>query len=227
MSSDETALNILVVRLGAMGDVIHALPAVAALKHSFPSSAITWVVDTSWVSLLKDNPYLDSVVPFDRKHPGSWWATARELRRKRFGLALDFQGLVKSALIATAASPDRILGFSRFEVRERAASLFYSQTVEAGLVHAVDRNLALVKALGGCQERREFPLPAGFPEGDLPRRWLCSGQPSCRLGKQTVASRILRGTGAKAGYAYGAERAASSARRLGIRSWNPDPHQRD
>ena len=61
--------RILVVRLGAMGDIIHTLPAVASIKHSTPFSQITWVVDAKWTPLLDGNPYVDRVIPFDRRSP--------------------------------------------------------------------------------------------------------------------------------------------------------------
>lgn len=168
MSNGETA-DILVVRLGAMGDVIHALPAVASLKHSFPAARLTWLVDTPWAALLRHNPFVDTVIPFDRKHPRTWWSTRRELLRRRYAVAVDFQGLLKSAFAATLARPERIVGFHHAEVRERLAAVFYSQTVQAGVVHAVERNLALAKAAGAASMLRQFPLPPGEPEGVLPQ----------------------------------------------------------
>ena len=67
MSSSE---SILVVRLGAMGDIIHALPAVASLRQSFPKAQITWVVARKWVQLLEGNPQIDRIVAFDRRGQG-------------------------------------------------------------------------------------------------------------------------------------------------------------
>ncbi len=160
--------SILIVRLGAMGDVLHALPAAASLKHNFPASKLTWVVDAPWAPLLAGNPFLDTVIPVDRKRPRTWWHTRRALHQSRYSLAVDFQGLLKSAFVATLARPERIIGFSRSEVRERVAAFFYSQSVQAGMVHAVDRNLALAQAAGAVSLLRQFPLPSGQPEGDLP-----------------------------------------------------------
>jgi len=161
--------NILVVRLGAMGDVLHALPAAASLKHNFPASCLTWIVDAPWAPLLADNPFVDRVICVDRRHPRTWWHTRRALHQHRYSLAVDFQGLLKSAIVATLARPERIVGFSRADVRERAAAFFYSQSVQAGMAHAVDRNLTLAQAAGAVSLLRQFPLPSGAPEGDLPR----------------------------------------------------------
>jgi heptosyltransferase-1 len=160
-------MRILVVRLSSMGDVIHALPAVASLKHSFPHSHVTWVIRHRWAPLLENNPFVDEVVPFERTFSGIV-STRRELRRNRFDLAIDFQGLVQSALVAAAARPDRIAGFHRSQVREKAAVLFYSMCVEARTPHVVDRNLELVAAAGASSLLHTFSLPEGSPEGDLP-----------------------------------------------------------
>jgi heptosyltransferase-1 len=177
MDSIEPA-NILVVRLGAMGDVLHTLPAVSTLKHSFPRAHITWAIEPQWAPLLRDNPAVDRVIPLDlHRWRRRWWrlenwneflSTCRDLRTARFDLALDFQGLIKSAMVATAAYPDRILGFHQRLVRERAAGLFYSEKVHSDARHMVDLNLDLVAAAGAHNRCIEFPLPDCAPEGDLP-----------------------------------------------------------
>ena len=130
-------MRILVVRLSSMGDVIHALPAVASLKHSFPHSHVCWVIRTRWMPLLEGNAFVDEVIPFDRTLSGIV-GTRRKLREQRFDLAIDFQGLIQSALLAAASRPDRLVGFHRSQVREKAASLFYSTSVEARAPHVVD-----------------------------------------------------------------------------------------
>jgi heptosyltransferase-1 len=159
--------RILVVRLGAMGDVIHALPAVASLKHSFPRSRVTWVIRPRWMPLLENNPFVDEVIPLERNLAGvaSAW---RALRAQSFDLAVDFQGLVQSALVAAAARVDKIVGFHRSQAWERLASLFYSNEVVTTSAHIVDRNLELVAAAGASNLLRTFPLPEGRPEGRLP-----------------------------------------------------------
>jgi heptosyltransferase-1 len=161
-------LRILVVRLGAMGDIIHSLPGAASLKHSFPEARVTWVVEPQWVPLLEGNGFVDRIVIFRRDHPGSWRQTKRELRAERYDLAVDFQGLAKSALIAHAARPERIAGFGSGVVRERAAGLFYSTRVQSAAVHVVDQALDLAAGAGASNLVRVFPLPAGAPEGRLP-----------------------------------------------------------
>jgi len=151
-----------------MGDIIHALPGAASLKHSFPEARITWVVEPRWVPLLEGNGFIDRFVIFQRDHPASWRRTKDELRAERYDLAVDFQGLTKSALIAHLARPERIAGFGSRVVRERPAGLFYSMRIDSAAVHVVDQALDLAAGAGASNLVRAFPLPAGFPEGRLP-----------------------------------------------------------
>jgi heptosyltransferase-1 len=172
MSRLNSPPRILVVRLGSMGDVIAALPAVASLKHSIPHSKITWVIDPKWSLLLEGNPYVDSVVHLDRRTFTGLRNAWRELRADRYDFAVDFQGLVKSALVATLARPERIFGFNAEFARESAASWFYSTKVPIRSYHAVERNLDLAVAAGASNILRTFPLPPGerqaqLPEGDF------------------------------------------------------------
>ncbi len=160
--------RILVVRLGSMGDVIHALPAVASLKHSFPHSRLSWVIKPKWAPLLEGNPFIDEVIPFNRT-AREILATRRHLRRERYDLAVDLQGLIQSALVAASARADRIVGLARSQARESLAAMFYSSAVRTSAVHRVDRYLELVAAAGASNLLRAFPLPQGRPEGELPR----------------------------------------------------------
>ncbi len=152
-----------------MGDIIHSLPGAASLKHSFPSARITWVVQPQWVPLLEGNGFVDRIVLFNRNDPGSWKRTKDQLRAEHYDLAVDFQGLLKSALIAHSARPERIAGFGAGVVRERLARLFYSSHVESKAVHVVDQALDLAAGAGATNLVRAFPLPQGKPEGRLPQ----------------------------------------------------------
>jgi heptosyltransferase-1 len=161
------AFRILVVRLSSMGDVIHTLPAAASLKNSFPECHLTWLIRPKWVALLEGNPSVDEVVPVERSFGASWSCT-RNLRHPRIDLAIDFQGLIQTAILAAAAHPIRLLGFDKAGVREGFAARFYSAQVHAHATHVVDRNLELAQAAGAKNLSRVFPLPAGTPEGVLP-----------------------------------------------------------
>lgn len=169
--------NILVVRLGSMGDVISALPAVASLKHSLPNSKITWVIEPRWSILLEGNPYVDAVLTFDRRTLAGLRRAWTGLRKERYDLAVDFQGLIKSALVAAVARPEKIFGFDASAARESPASWFYSNKVAMHSEHAVDRNLDLAAAAGVSSILRTFPLPAGAAEGTLPAGDFVLGSP--------------------------------------------------
>lgn len=150
-----------------MGDVIHTLPAVASLKHSFPHSRVTWVIRSRWAPLLEGNPFVDEVVTLDRT-PRGVLDSLRKLRTERFDLAVDFQGLLQSALVAAASRASRISGFHRSQAWESIAALFYSNCVVTTSAHIVDRNLELAAAAGASAILRVFPLPQGCAEGRLP-----------------------------------------------------------
>src|ERR1051325_7927663 len=150
---------ILVVRLGAMGDILHALPAVASLKLSFPNRKLTWIVEQPWTPLLQGNPHIDRVIAFERKRSSTWVAARRALREWRYSFAVDFQGLVKSAVVARLGRPARIFGFARGEVREPVAALLYTDEISSTAVHRVDRALHLAAAAGATCVTRETVIP--------------------------------------------------------------------
>jgi len=160
--------RILVVRLGAMGDIIQTLPAVASLKHSFPASHVTWAIEPRWAPLLAGNPFVDRLVLIDRQVGSGIRRTWRELRAEPFDFAVDFQGLIKSALVACLARTDRIYGLHTSVAREPLAALFYSDKITTRAIHRVDRNLELAAGAGATTALRTFPLPPGTPDGSLP-----------------------------------------------------------
>ena len=163
--------RILVVRLGAMGDIIHTLPAVAFLKQSHPDSHLTWLVEPRWAPLLEGNPYVDRVVLLRRQSFAGLMETRRELRAVNYDFAVDFQGLLKSAMAASAAHPDRLFGFHQSQVRERAGRVvLLPQNAEP--LRACSRPESGtgrgVRRQSNAAGQTPFPLPPGRPEGDLP-----------------------------------------------------------
>jgi ADP-heptose:LPS heptosyltransferase len=205
--------RILVVRIGSMGDVIHALPACATLKHSFPGSTLTWVIHPRWAQLLEANPFVDDIIRLDRRKAGSLADAWRALRHSRYDFAVDFQGLIQSALVASVARPDRIFGFHQSQLREKLAALFYSSRVRSTAVHVVDRNLELAAAAGASTILLQFPLPAGIPEGDLPEGGFVLANAS-RLGRQAVAAGAFPRAGQPAAGGTGPPASAQWAARL-------------
>jgi heptosyltransferase I len=160
--------SILAVRLGAMGDILHALPAVASLKKSFPEKRIFWVVARKWMALLDGNPNIDEIIPFDRRGASGLAQTWRRLRAIRPEIAIDFQGLIQSAIAGKTARPGIYFGLKGSLAREPLAALFYTRRVAASGPHRVERNLQLAAAAGASLLTEESWLPAGQPEGELP-----------------------------------------------------------
>lgn len=175
---DEPPRRILVVRLGAMGDVIHTLPAVARLKRAFPAARIAWAIEPRWAALLSGNPCVDEVIAVPttawRKRAASpaTWSAVRALRNglraAAFDTAVDFQGLLKSAILARLSAAPRLYGFAKQHLREPLARMFYSRQVKTTARHVVDMNLALAAALGAGEGPVEFPIPPGKPQSELP-----------------------------------------------------------
>jgi heptosyltransferase-1 len=160
--------TILVIRIGAMGDIIHALPAVASLKASFPESQLHWVVSERWLALLEGNPSVDGTVTFDRSSFSGLIQTRNRLRTVAPDLAIDFQGLIKSALAGRVARPAAFYGFDRDDVRERPASWLYTHRIAVRGPHRVERNLQLAAAAGAKKMQYEAWIPPGQVEGELP-----------------------------------------------------------
>ena len=163
--------RILVVRLGSMGDILHALPAVALMRLTWPESVIEWVVHPKWKDLFEGNPLTIRPIYLDRRSAASRREAFRRLRAERYSFAVDFQGLIQSAIVSRVARRDAVFGFHRSLLRERLSAWFYSHTVNTSCAHVVDRNMALALAAGARPGPVEFPLPHGSPEGQLPARF--------------------------------------------------------
>ena len=115
------------MRLGALGDIVHAVPAAAALRAAFPSASIDWVVARRHRDMVRLVTVIDRRHHARRVQLGSWLRVVRELRAKPYDVALDLQGLMKSALLARVSGAPRVIGFSIWHLREKAARPFYSE----------------------------------------------------------------------------------------------------
>ncbi len=153
-------MRILVVRLSSLGDVVHAVPAVAGLRRTFPDARIDWLVDDRYRELVDLVAAVDRRigVPRTRRLAGLP-RLVRRLREARYDVTLDLQGLLKSALLARSAGARRLIGLEPAHLRERPAGWLYSETPRLGdPVHVIERNLALVACLGVRARPVEFPL---------------------------------------------------------------------
>lgn len=152
-------MKILLVKLGSIGDIVHALPVLSALKKAHPDAAVDWMVERRFRPLLAGHPLLRRLVDVDtlgwRRSLGSpaTWAGARRalrlLRSENYDVVFDLQGLVKSSLLARLARAKRRVGFGSGS-RERAAQYLLSESMAppADVTHVVRRNLYLLRALG-------------------------------------------------------------------------------
>src|SRR5260370_13396426 len=149
-------MRILIVKLGSIGDIVHTLPALAAMRQALPDSEISWAVERGTAEILKDNPLLDRLIEVDTKalrrglmSGETLRAPRRQLRLLRasaFDSALDFQGLFKSAMVARLSGARRIFGFARDSLREPASRLLLHQTVHIPeRLHVIRKTLPLLK----------------------------------------------------------------------------------
>ena len=157
--------SFLLVRLGSLGDVIHAIPTVAALRARFPEARIDWAVDPRYVPLLEMVSGIDSRIPVNTRRLGGTTSTIADLRKVSYTAAIDLQGLLKSAMLTRAVRAQRTIGFARQHLRERTAAPFYTHRVDPALVqHVIFKNLALLEPLGSRDMRVSFPLEIPYSE---------------------------------------------------------------
>jgi heptosyltransferase I len=156
----EHSSNFLIVRLGSLGDIIHAIPAAAALRTRYPSARIDWLVDPRYTSVLELVEGLDAAIPIDpRAGIGALLRTITHLRRAKYDAAVDLQGLLKSAVLTRATGARRVVGFPREHLREPMSRMFYGETPDPGRdPHVIHKNLTLMHALGVQDLRIAFPL---------------------------------------------------------------------
>jgi len=170
-------MNILIVRLSALGDIVHAIPAAAALRRAFPAARIDWLLDARHRDIVDLVTAVDRVVTVRRSTLGGWTQVLRELRATRYDVALDFQGLVKSAVLARGSGARRVAGFSLWHLREKTARPFYTSAEDAEGGHAILKNLRLLRSLGVDDLRIEFPLaPVDSPALHTLRRSIGDGR---------------------------------------------------
>jgi lipopolysaccharide heptosyltransferase I len=158
-------MNIVLVRLGAMGDIVHAIPAAAALRRAFPAARIDWLVESKHRAIVEMVTTIDRVIEV---HPAlaGWTRAVRELRATKYDLAIDVQGLMKSAVLARASGAARVVGFSIWHLREKTARPFYSDVREAEGGHVIAKNLRLLDAVGVHDTKIAFPI-ADVPSAAL------------------------------------------------------------
>ena len=163
--------RILLVRLGALGDVVHAIPVAAALRRAFASARIDWLVSATHREILDLVPVIDRrLVINDRADATGGTSLIQaigELRRAHYDVAIDMQGLIKSAVLARMSGASRVIGFAASYAREGLARLFYTDAHDPGsggvrdrreTRHIIEINLGLLEPLGLSMATIEFPI---------------------------------------------------------------------
>lgn len=171
-------MRVLIVKLSSIGDVVHTLPAAALLRQSLPDARIEWVVERRAAAILKDSPVIDELIELDtrawRKNfasvstIGNVRAALHRLRGgtnlnggRRADVAIDFQGLIKSGLVAFSSRAKQRIGFETRDLREKPSRLLLNRQVETShLKHVIDKNLALARA-ALADRAAHASLPAG------------------------------------------------------------------
>lgn len=173
--------RILLVRTSAMGDIVHCLPFLAALRRLVPGAKIGWVVEKVWAPILEGHPDIERLIPVRakawRKKP--WSAPIRaeighalaEIRDFKADLTFDLMGNHKGGFLARASGAARIVGASAGCRRERSSARWMKETVDtkavhavdtAAAIHAVDQALALLSVLAGGESLSELTREASF-----------------------------------------------------------------
>jgi len=165
-------MKILIVKLGSIGDIVHTLPSLAAIRRALPEAEISWAAEKRSAEIIRGNNLIDRLIEVDTRSIRGGRVVAgilpqvreqfRSLRRSRFDTAVDFQGLLKSAAIAKLSGARKRYGFARPALREPASRIFLTDTVEIPeQTHVVRKNLILAGAALGLplgEANYEFPI---------------------------------------------------------------------
>lgn len=168
--------SILIVRLGALGDIIHTLPAVYAIRKKYPEIRIDWIAEARSSEILKNCTFIDSIIEIDTKkwrkniyNPSLTLSTVKEIsniigimKKRKYHIAIDFQGLIKSGLIAFLSGAKTSAGFDREHLREPLSRIFITNhfSPEKKDVHIIEKNFSLLKSIG--IESKVLPFKNGL-----------------------------------------------------------------
>jgi heptosyltransferase I len=180
---------IALIKPSALGDIVHSLPVLTALRERYPAAHIAWVINRGFAALLEGHPDLDETIAFDRKAMcaglGKTVLTSlsflAQLRKQRFDLVIDLQGLLRTGMMTLATGARRRVGLA--SAREGAALAYTDRIAIPADMHAIDRYWRVVEALGVTTKNIRFTVPivpaalqwALAQLHDLPRPWLMLG----------------------------------------------------
>ncbi len=174
------AQRIAIIKPSALGDIVHSLPVLSALRTRFPHARITWVVNRSFEPLLSGHPDLTETLPFDRGAlkgiPGirTAFSFASELRRRRFDLVIDIQGLLRSGVMTLLTGATRRVGFATAREGARHAYTHKLKCPPRDGAHAVDRMWRVAEAFGVGHLPKRFRVPLQQDAVETARRDLAA-----------------------------------------------------
>jgi lipopolysaccharide heptosyltransferase I len=175
--------KILITKPSSLGDIVLALPALRALRMSYPEAKISWLIRPEFAPLIENHPFIDEIIIFDRKllgkawfHPGAFGALLsliRKLRRGKFDVIFDFQGLFRTASLAWLSGCKKRFGMAN--ARE-FATIFYTHKIPQNIedIHMVDFYLKIIKAAGASDFGVEFVFPTNSDAEDSVNKLLVS-----------------------------------------------------
>jgi lipopolysaccharide heptosyltransferase I len=166
--------RILIVRLSAIGDVIHGVPVLCALREALPSAFIGWVVEGRAGDVLEGHAALDELIRVPRrfwKSPIEIWKTRRRLKALKFDIAIDLQCLTKSALTAYVSGAPRRIGKSGEHGRELSRWI-HNEFIEPGGAHIIEHYLSMLEAVGVQPPGVRFDLPEAATNAEAIDRFL-------------------------------------------------------
>lgn len=240
-------MHVLIVKLSAIGDVVHAIPAMAALRREMPETRISWVVERSAAPILRYTRGIDRLIEIDTR---SWRKNLLRrsahneligrlgvLRSEQIDVAIDMQGLLKSGLVARASGAPRRIGFQTEVLREPASRIFLSDQapIDEFGPHIIEKNLSLVRHLG-IEAKGSYEFPIDIPDDALERLrerlpdapyailnpgggWATKLWPAERFGE--LAERIFEQHGLESLVTYG-----PGEERLAVAVADASPHKR-
>lgn len=147
-------MRIAIIKLSAMGDIIHAMVALEFIKQKYPDSIIDWVVEESFVQVLQNNPHIDTILPLNlksiKKQKSKIFSQIKQIKeyaKNSYDVVIDAQGLLKSAISAKliANKQSTIVGFDKASIREGVASWFYDFMITIAYhENTIDRNVKVL-----------------------------------------------------------------------------------
>ena len=153
-----TEPRFVVVRLGSLGDIVHTFPAVAALRESFPKAEIVWLTHPRWKDLVESSGLATEIWEVETRSYASVRDVVRRIRKRKFTVAIDYQGLWKSAALPFLGRVPRRIGFSSHSVREFGVPRLYTDRVRCTRAHVADRNGELSQRAGSRNGVAAFQL---------------------------------------------------------------------